>query len=82
MVANKFDYNRLIYLNQKIKDNSATKPEKDEYMNILYDNGNISQEQYDSYLLNNSMQEEIIKAALIIGGIILIAYLLEKLLSN
>ena len=82
MLASKIDYNRLIQLNQRIKDKVATKAEKNEYMLMLYRNGNISKSQYDKYLTEkNSEQEEIINAALTIGGIILVAYLLNKLFS-
>jgi hypothetical protein len=80
MVANDLDYSRLIFLDQKIKSKTATKEEKDEYMSILYRNGNITKQQYDSYLSGNTKtEEEILKTALTIGGILLVAYLISKL---
>lgn len=81
MTQTKIDYDRLIYLNQKINNNTATKEEKDEYMYALYSNGNITKQQHDKYVSDSAMQEEIIKAALAIGGIILVAYLIEKLVK-
>jgi len=81
MTLNRFSYDRLIYLNQKINNNTASKAEKDEYMRTLYDNGNITKEQYDKYMSDGATQEEIMKAALTIGGIILVAYLVERLLK-
>jgi hypothetical protein len=77
------DYNRLIYLNQRIKDNTASKVERDEYMEILYRNGNLKKEQYEKYKSGqNSNQEDLVNAALTIGGVLLVAYLLDKLLSR
>ena len=81
MTTNNFNYERLIYLNQKINNNTASKAEKDEYMRALFENGNLTKEQYDKYMSDAATQEEIVKAALTIGGIILVAYLLERLLK-
>jgi hypothetical protein len=81
MTAQNVDYKRLIYLNQKIKDHQATKAERDEYMEILYRNGNLTRDQYEKYKIGqNPLQEEVVNAALTIGGIILVAYLLDRLL--
>lgn len=83
MAANNLDYNRLIELNQKINNNNATSLEKDEYMLALFNNGSISKEQYDKYVSDKSAKsEEIIKAALAIGGFILVAYLVSKLFEK
>lgn len=82
MGVNNVDYSRLIYLNKKLKDNVASKLERDEYMDILLKNGNITTEQYNNYKNNSSNKEEVVNAALTIGGIMLVAYLLDKLISR
>lgn len=77
------DYSRLIYLNQRVKDNLATQEERDEYILDLYNNGNITKKQYDAYRNGNSdLTEDVIKAAVTIGGILLVAYLISKLFDN
>ncbi len=78
---NTLDYNRLFELNQKVQAGSATKPEKDEYMLLLYRNNSISKKQYDEYLSGRSNQE-LFDAAITIGGIVLLGYLLGKLFSK
>ena len=77
------DYSRLIYLNQRVKDNLATQEERDEYILDLYNNGKITKKQYDAYRNGNSdLTEDVIKAAVTIGGILLVAYLISKLFDN
>ena len=71
---------RLLDLNQKVKNNSATKLETDEYMKYLYDNDSITLKQYNDYKSGRDV-EEIIKAGLIIGGILLLGYALNKILK-
>ncbi|NJM79518.1 MAG: hypothetical protein HC854_07765 [Flavobacterium sp.] len=75
------DYYKLQQLSDKVKANTATQAEKDEYMQMLFQNGSITQNQYDKYNKekNNS---ETINAAITIGGIILFGYLLDKLISG
>lgn len=75
------DYIKLQKLSDKVKANTATQPEKDEYMKILYQNGSITQNQYDKYLKDKTNSENI-NAAITIGGIILLGYLLDKLISG
>ena len=75
------DYNRLIYLNQRIKAGNATGDERKEYMLMLYRNGSITKSQYDAFIANNNT-EEIFKAAVIIGGALLVGYLLTKLIDG
>ena len=74
-------YNQLLKLKDLIDNNQATSQQKKEYMEILYRNGNISEQQYDAFLANENA-DEIIKAALTIGGILLVAWLLSKLLDS
>jgi hypothetical protein len=75
---NGIDYQRLLSLSNKVKSNQASKPEKDEYMNLLYHNDSITQKQYNDYKQGRNV-EEIINAALVIGGIVLLGYLLTKI---
>ena len=75
------DYTRLSYLGDKVKLGSATKEEKDEFMWMLFQNGSITQKQYDEYRTNNNA-DEIVKAALAIGAVILVGYLLQELFSS
>lgn len=71
-------YNRLLDLKGKIDSNLASKEEKNEYMKILYNNGNIDRIQYEKFL-NDQNSDDIIKAALTIGGFMLAIWLLNKL---
>ena len=50
-------------------------------MNILCKNGNITTKQYDDYISNRNA-EKIINAALAIGAVVLIGYLLEELFTG
>lgn len=75
------NYQRLQQLSSKVKSNTATEKEKDEYMLILYNNGSITQNQYDKYL-NDKSSNESFGAAVTIGGIILLGYLISKLVGN
>lgn len=75
------DYFKLQQLSDKVKNNSATQIEKDEYMVMLYNNGSITKSQYDKYL-NDKNEQETIGAAVTIGGIILLGYLISKLVGS
>lgn len=75
---NNSQYNRLLTLKTLINNKQATKNQKNEYMEILYKNGNITQEQYSKYLADQNT-DEIANAALTIGGIILAVWLISKL---
>jgi hypothetical protein len=78
---NKRNYQRLLELKQLIDNNQATNEEKRKYVELLYRNGNISKKQYDDYLSNKNT-DDIIKATLTIGGILLAAWLLSELLGD
>jgi len=78
---NNLEYNRLLELKKLIRDGQANKAEKKEYMDLLYKNGNITKEQYDNFLKNQN-SDEIINAALTIGGVLLATWLLSKLFSD
>ena len=75
------DYFKLQQLSDKVKNNSATQTEKDEYMVMLYNNGSITKSQYDKYL-NDKNEQDTIGAAVTIGGIILLGYLISKLVGS
>ncbi len=75
------DYRRLSELGERVKGGIATKVEKDEFMELLHNNGSITDRQYQEYQ-NNQNMEEILNAALAIGAIILIAYLLKEILGT
>lgn len=73
------DYSRILFLNNKIKGNTASKNEKDEYMQLLYKNGNITKKQLDDYYSSQSIvSNDTLEAALVIGGIVLLGYLLSE----
>lgn len=75
------DYDRLLHLKRLIDNNQATISDKNEYMKILLQNGSITQNQYNSYMKNQN-SEEIVRAALTIGGVILAAWLISKLVED
>lgn len=75
------DYSRLEYLNNRVKANTATTSEKDEYMLLLYQNNSITKSQYDKYLADKD-SGTIINTAITIGGILLLGYILDKLISK
>ncbi len=75
------DYYKLQQLSDKVKSNTATQLEKDEYMVLLYNNGSITKNQYDKYI-NDKNSTESLGAAITIGGIILLGYLISKLVGT
>jgi len=77
---NNIDFNRLLELKSLIDNNQASSEQKKEYVELLYRNGNISKSQYESYKKNHNT-DEIINAALTIGGVILATWLLSKILD-
>ena len=83
-MSNNIDFSRLSYLGDKLKDGQATKLEKDEYMQMLYNNGNITQKQYNDYLANGNKinTDEIVNAALAVGALLLIGYLISEMFKG
>ena len=75
------EYNRLLQLKGLINNKQASPEEKREYMEILYRNGNITKMQYDTFLKDQN-SDEVVKAALTIGGVVLAAWLLTKLFEK
>jgi hypothetical protein len=83
-MSNSIDFGRLSYLGDRLKAGMASKHEKDEYMLILYNNGSITQNQYNDYLLNGNKAntDEIINAALAVGAVILIGYIISEMFKE
>lgn len=83
-MSNNLDFQRLSYLGDRLRAGLATKQEKDEYMLILYRNGNITQQQYNEYLANDKKTntDEIVEAALAVGAVLLIGYLIKELFKG
>jgi len=77
---NNNEYRRLLELKGLIDQNQASSRQKKEYVELLYRNGNITESQYKSFL-NNQNTDDIIKAALTIGGVVLAVWLISKLLE-
>ena len=78
---NNIDYNRLLELKRLIDSIQANSQQKKEYLFLLYKNGNLTKEQYEAYLKNQN-SDEIVSAALTIGGVILATWLISKLLAK
>ncbi|PWT97456.1 MAG: hypothetical protein C5B52_13915 [Bacteroidetes bacterium] len=60
-------YSGIYQLYNRIRDESASKEEKDAYMDMLLLNDIICREIYESYFNNPRIQESILKSALCIG---------------
>ena len=80
-MSNNIDYSRLSYLCDRMRLGIATKEEKDEYMLTLYQNGKISEVQYNSYIANRN-STEIVNAALSVGAVLLIGYVLSQIFKG
>ena len=72
---------RLWELDQKIEQNAASDKEKEEFMFILYLNGSITKQQYENYIHGKST-DDIFKAALTIGAIVLFGFVISKILKS
>lgn len=81
---NMFEYRRLSELGDRIKANIASQQEKDEYMNLLLKSESITSAQYDEYYNNQGTKkaDDVLGAALAVGAIFLIGYLIKELASN
>lgn len=75
------NYMRLSFLGDKVKAGKATKTEKDEFMLMLLKNGSLTTKQYDDYIANRNT-DDIVNAALAIGAVVLIGYLLNELFTG
>jgi hypothetical protein len=75
------EYERLLALSNLIDGKRANINEKTEYMTLLYKNGNITKDQYDSFLAGRN-SDDIVAAGLVIGTMILITWAIVKLLKG
>lgn len=78
---NELDYQRLAELGNKVRDNTALPHERDAYMDLLYRNGSITWQQWQDYRGGKNV-DEIMKAAVSVGAVLLIGYLLSQLFKR
>ncbi|GIZ16638.1 hypothetical protein [Capnocytophaga catalasegens] len=78
-MKNEADYKTLLHLRDKINENTATFEEQKQYVYMLTQEGKFSQEQYQAFAQKSNLQNNILNAALAIGGIILTAWLISEL---
>jgi hypothetical protein len=78
------DFQKLSFLGDKVRTGLATKQEKDEYMLILYRNNKITQQQYNEYITggDKTKTDEILEAALAVGAVLLIGYLIQEIFKG
>lgn len=72
---------RLQELAIKLKHGNGSAAEEDEFMDLLARNGSISVKQQETYQKDRS-NKDLWKAALTIGGIVLLGVLLDKVLND
>lgn len=75
------NYERLLKLKRLIDTSQASHKDKKEYLKLLYENDNITKQQYESYLKDQN-SSDIVNAALIIGGFLLLTWLINRLLEK
>lgn len=80
-MSSTINYQRLSYLGDKVKLGTATKAEKDEFMLMLYQNGSITAKQFNDYKANGNT-EEIVNAALAVGAVLLMGYLISQMFKS
>ncbi len=77
----KINHKKLSYLGDRVKLQTATKQEKDEFMTMLYQNGNITQKQYQEYNTNKNV-DDLVNVGLAVGAILLIGSLIKELVPS
>lgn len=77
----KVNYERLLELKSLIDTHQASTKDKKEYLKLLYENGNITKQQYEAYLKDQN-SNDIVNATLTIGGVLLATWLINKLLEK
>ena len=78
MMTKSSEYSRLMTLNQRVKNNTANKAEKDELFELLYKHGHISKKQYEDYQKGRNI-EDVVNAAVVIAGIVLLGHILGQI---
>ncbi|GAB5398979.1 MAG: hypothetical protein Aureis2KO_05640 [Aureisphaera sp.] len=75
------DYNRLLELKKLIDRKQASKEEEREFIDLMYSGNRISEEQYENYMSNKNA-DDILQAAITIGGVLLAVWLIKKLIND
>ena len=81
-MKNENDYQKLLALRDKINNKSATFEEQKEYVRMLTNEGKLTEEQYQMFAQKDKLQNDVLNAALTIGGLILLAWLVGKLINK
>mgnify|MGYP000286322135 FL=1 len=77
-MKNEADYKALMALREKINNKTATFEEQKQYVRMLADEGKLTQEQYQMFAQKDKLQNDVLDAALIIGGGLLLVWLASK----
>lgn len=72
------DIQKFKILNHKVNKGTATKAERDDYMRMLLENGNITQEQYNRYK-RGEHADTLLTIAMLAGAILLLALILKDI---
>jgi len=81
MTNNYLREQRIFELNEKAKSGNISDLEKNELMLLLYQNGSISQKQFENYKVGKNTSE-LLKMALTISAIVAVGYLIDKALKS
>lgn len=81
-MKNEADYKALMAFREKINNKTASFEEQKQYVRMLTDEGKMTEEQYQMFAQKDKLQNDILDAALTIGGIILTTWLVGKLLEK
>ena len=74
-MKNQEDYEKLMALRDKINNKTASFEEEKQYVRMLADEGKMTEEQYQMFAQKDKLQNDVLDAALIIGGGLLLVWL-------
>ena len=77
-MRNEADYKALMALREKINNKTASFEEEKQYVRMLADEGKMTEEQYQMFAQKDKLQNDVLDAALIIGGGLLLVWLASK----
>ena len=77
-MKNEADYKALMALREKINNKTASFEEQKQYVRMLADEGKMTEEQYQMFAQKDKLQNDVLDAALIIGGGLLLVWLASK----
>ena len=77
-MKNQEDYEKLMALREKINNKTASFEEQKQYVRMLADEGKMTEEQYEMFAQKDKLQNDVLDAALIIGGGLLLVWLASK----